>query len=61
MATEAQCCCTMRGLPQGAISQDGHWDGYSSPGPCYQRAPALAVSPEEHELPLGQLAPTSSQ
>lgn len=36
MATEAQCCCTVRGLPH--------------PGPCYQRVPALALSPREHEL-----------
>lgn len=36
MATEAQCCCTVRGLPH--------------PGPCYQRVPALALSPGEHEL-----------
>lgn len=45
MATEAQCCCTVRGL-----LQDGYWDEYSSPGPCYQRVLALALSSREHEL-----------
>lgn len=50
MATEAQCGCTMRGLPHGALSQDGYWEECSSPGPCYQRVPALALSSREHEL-----------
>lgn len=45
MATEAQCCCTVRGL-----AQHGDGDEYSSPGPCYQRVPALALSSREHAL-----------
>lgn len=50
MATEAQCACTMRGLLQVARSQDGYWEAYSFPGPCYQGIPALALTAREHEL-----------
>lgn len=50
MATEAQCCCTMRGLPQGAHSQHGCWEAHSLLGPCHQGIPAGALDAGQQEL-----------